>query len=112
MGFSFFLQFSPGYTRSLWGSLGFGVLALATGTIIALQSEKMDAKECYETALEETAITHLVTYFDTLPAEARMKLFTTLTRANTSVSAQIGSNFHKELAKQGKVEAFLKLLGG
>jgi hypothetical protein len=41
-----------------------------------------------------------------------MKLFTTLTRANTSVSAQNGSNFHKELAKQGKVEAFLKLLGG
>ena len=74
--------------------------------------EKMDAKECFQTALEETAITHLVTYFDTLPAEARMKLFTTLTRANTSVSAQNGSNFHKELAKQGKVEAFLKLLGG
>ena len=57
-------------------------------------------------------IENLVTYFDVLPSEARMKLFTTLTAANSQVSAENGANFHRELAKQGKVEAFIKLLGG
>jgi hypothetical protein len=55
---------------------------------------------------------NLVAYFDALPAEARMKLFTTLTKDNNQISADNGSAFHKELAKQGKVGAFIKLLGG
>jgi len=74
--------------------------------------EKIDASEVFETQLEESKMINLVLYFDALPAEARMKLFTTLTRANNQISADNGSNFHRELAKQGKVEAFIKLLGG
>jgi hypothetical protein len=74
--------------------------------------EKMDASEVFNSKMEESKMTNLVLYFDALPAEARMKLFTTLTRANNQISADNGSNFHRELAKQGKVEAFIKLLGG
>ena len=74
--------------------------------------EKMDASEVFNSKMEESKMSNLVRYFDTLPAEARMKLFTTLTKANNQVSADNGSNFHRELAKQGKVEAFIKLLGG
>ena len=74
--------------------------------------EKMDASEVFNSKMEESKMTNLVLYFDALPAEARMKLFTTLTKANNQVSADNGSNFHRELAKQGKVEAFIKLLGG
>ena len=74
--------------------------------------EKMDASEVFNSKMEESKMSNLVLYFDTLPAEARMKLFTTLTKANNQVSADNGSNFHRELAKQGKVEAFIKLLGG
>ena len=40
-----------------------------------------------------------------------MKLFTTLTAGNTQISAENGSNF-QELGKMGKMEAFIKLLGG
>jgi len=40
-----------------------------------------------------------------------MKLFTTLTAANSQVSAENGSRFHGELVKQGKVQEFIKLLG-
>ena len=74
--------------------------------------EKMDASEVFNSKMEESKMSNLVRYFDTLPAEARMKLFTTLTKANSQISADNGSNFHRELAKQGKVEAFIKLLGG
>jgi len=74
--------------------------------------EKMDASEVFNSKMEESKMSNLVRYFDTLPAEARMKLFTTLTKANNQISADNGSNFHRELAKQGKVEAFIKLLGG
>jgi len=74
--------------------------------------EKMDASEVFNSKMEESKMSNLVLYFDALPAEARMKLFTTLTRANNQISADNGSNFHRELAKQGKVEAFIKLLGG
>ena len=74
--------------------------------------EKMDASEVFNSKMEESKMSNLVRYFDALPAEARMKLFTTLTRANNQISADNGSNFHRELAKQGKVEAFIKLLGG
>jgi hypothetical protein len=74
--------------------------------------EKIDASGVFNTKMEESKMSNLVRYFDTLPAEARMKLFTTLTKANNQVSADNGSNFHRELAKQGKVEAFIKLLGG
>jgi len=74
--------------------------------------EKMDASGVFNAKMEESKMSNLVRYFDTLPAEARMKLFTTLTKANNQISADNGSNFHRELAKQGKVEAFIKLLGG
>jgi len=74
--------------------------------------EKMDASDVFTASIPESRLINLVNYFDTLPSEARMKLFTTLTAANSQVSAENGSNFHKELAKQGKVEAFIKLLGG
>ncbi len=74
--------------------------------------EKMDASGVFNAKMEESKMSNLVLYFDSLPAEARMKLFTTLTKANNQISADNGSNFHRELAKQGKVEAFIKLLGG
>ena len=74
--------------------------------------EKMDAAGVFTASIPESRLLNLVNYFDTLPSEARMKLFTTLTAANSQISAENGSNFHKQLAKQGKVEAFIKLLGG
>ena len=74
--------------------------------------EKMDAADVFKTSIPDNRLLNLVNYFDTLPSEARMKLFTTLTAANSQISAENGSNFHKLLAKQGKVEAFIKLLGG
>jgi len=74
--------------------------------------EKMDAAEVFTASIPDSRLLNLVNYFDTLPSEARMKLFTTLTAANSQTSAENGSNFHKLLAKQGKVEAFIKLLGG
>ena len=74
--------------------------------------EKMAAADVFTSPIDDSKIVNLVTYFDVLPAEARMKLFTTLTAANSQVSAENGANFHRELAKQGKVEAFIKLLGG
>jgi hypothetical protein len=74
--------------------------------------EKMDAAEIFTEAIENFVIVNLVSYFDALPAEARMKLFTTLTAANSQISAENGANFHRELSRQGKVEAFIKLLGG
>jgi hypothetical protein len=74
--------------------------------------EKIDASDVFTQTIEEAKMINLVAYFDALPAEARMKLFTTLTAANSQISAENGSNFHRELAKQGKVEAFIKLLGG
>lgn len=73
--------------------------------------EKIDASGAFDDTLEEFKIINLVSYFDVLPAEARMKLFTTLTAANNLVSSENGANFHKQLAKQGKVEEFIKLLG-
>ena len=75
-------------------------------------NEKMDAAGVFTASIPESRLINLVNYFDTLPSEARMKLFTTLTAANSQISAENGSNFHKQLAKQGKVEAFIKLLGG
>ena len=74
--------------------------------------EKMDAAGVFIASIPESRLLNLVNYFDTLPSEARMKLFTTLTAANSQISAENGSNFHKQLAKQGKVESFIKLLGG
>jgi hypothetical protein len=74
--------------------------------------EKMDAAGVFTEAIESCVIVNLVSYFGALPSEARMKLFTTLTAANSQVSAENGANFHRELSRQGKVEAFLKLLGG
>ncbi len=74
--------------------------------------EKMDAAAVFTASIPNSRLINLVNYFDTLPSEARMKLFTTLTAANSQISAENGSNFHKELANQGKVEAFIKLLGG
>jgi len=74
--------------------------------------EKMDASEVFNSKMEESKMSNLVLYFDALPAEARMKLFTTLTKANNQISADNGSNFHRELTRQGKVEEFIKLLGG
>lgn len=74
--------------------------------------EKIDASGVFTAAIENSKMINLVDYFDALPAEARMKLFTTLTAANSQTSAENGANFHRELAKQGKVEAFIKLLGG
>ena len=73
--------------------------------------EKIDASGAFGEILEEFKIVNLVSYFDVLPAEARMKLFTTLTAANTEISAENGTKFHKRLAKQGRVEEFIKLLG-
>tara|TARA_R110002124_G_scaffold89937_2_gene229731 strand:+ start:3815 stop:4969 length:1155 start_codon:yes stop_codon:yes gene_type:complete len=74
--------------------------------------EKMDAAGIFTASIGDTRLLNMVNYFDTLPSEARMKLFTTLTAQNSQISAENGSNFHKMLAKQGKVEAFIKLLGG
>ena len=74
--------------------------------------EKMDAAGVFTASIPNSRLINLVNYFDTLPSEARVKLFTTLTAANSQISAENGSNFHKELANQGKVEAFIKLLGG
>jgi len=74
--------------------------------------EKIDASGVFNTKMEESKMSNLVRYFDALPAEARMKLFTTLTKANNQVSADNGSNFHRELSRQGKVDAFIRLLGG
>ena len=73
--------------------------------------EKIAATEVFANPIEDAQIVNLVLYFDCLPAEARMKLFTTLTAANSQISAENGSKFHRELAKQGKVQAFIKLLG-
>ena len=73
--------------------------------------EKIAATEVFANPIEDAQIVNLVLYFDYLPAEARMKLFTTLTAANSQISAENGSKFHRELAKQGKVQAFIKLLG-
>ena len=74
--------------------------------------EKIDATGVFAEPIDAPRMTNLVKYFDTLPSEARMKLFTTLTAGNTQISAENGSNFHKELGKMGKMEAFIKLLGG
>jgi hypothetical protein len=74
--------------------------------------DKMSASGHFEVILQEELVKNLVQYFDTIPAEARMRLFTTLTNDNSQISAENGSNFHRELSKQGKVEAFIKLLGG
>jgi hypothetical protein len=74
--------------------------------------EKMDARDIFSAKIKDPRMINLVAYFDALPAEARMKLFTTLTKDNNQISADNGSAFHKELAKQGKVGAFIKLLGG
>ncbi len=68
--------------------------------------EKIDASDVFAKPIENDRMTNLVKYFDTLPSEARMKLFTTLTAGNTQVSAENGSNFHKELGKMGKMDAF------
>ena len=72
----------------------------------------MDAAGVFTASIDDNRLLNMVNYFDVLPSEARMKLFTTLTAQNSQVSAENGSNFHKLLAKQGKVEAFIKLLGG
>jgi len=61
--------------------------------------EKIDASDVFAKPIENDRMTNLVKYFDTLPSEARMKLFTTLTAGNTQVSAENGSNFHKELGR-------------
>lgn len=74
--------------------------------------DKIEATGHFNETLDSPVIENLVAYFDALPAEARMRLFTTLTAANSQISAENGSNFHRELSKQGKVEAFIKLLGG
>jgi hypothetical protein len=74
--------------------------------------EKIDATDVFAKPIENNRMTNLVSYFDTLPSEARMKLFTTLTAGNTQISAENGSNFHKELGKMGKMDAFIRLLGG
>ena len=74
--------------------------------------EKIDASGVFAHSIVEPRMSNLVKYFDTLPAEARMKLFTTLTAGNTQISAENGSNFHKELGKMGKMDSFIKLLGG
>tara|TARA_R110000824_G_scaffold49577_1_gene139180 strand:- start:856 stop:2010 length:1155 start_codon:yes stop_codon:yes gene_type:complete len=74
--------------------------------------EKIDASGVFADPIPEKRISNLVKYFDTLPSEARMKLFTTLTAGNTQISAENGSNFHKELGKLGKMDSFIKLLGG
>jgi hypothetical protein len=74
--------------------------------------DKMEAAGHFGEILDIPVIENLVTYFELMPAEARMRLFTTLTAANSQISAENGSNFHRELSRQGKVEAFIKLLGG
>lgn len=74
--------------------------------------EKIDASDVFAASIPEARMSNLVKYFDTLPSEARMKLFTTLTAGNTQISAENGSAFHKELGKLGKMDSFIKLLGG
>ena len=74
--------------------------------------EKIDASDVFAALIPEARMSNLVKYFDTLPSEARMKLFTTLTAGNTQISAENGSAFHKELGKLGKMDSFIKLLGG
>jgi len=74
--------------------------------------EKIDATGVFAAPIETNRLSNLVKYFDTLPSEARMKLFTTLTAGNTQISAENGSAFHKELGRLGKMEAFIRLLGG
>ena len=74
--------------------------------------EKIDASGVFAEPIPAARMSNLVQYFDTLPSEARMKLFTTLTAGNTQISAENGSKFHKELGALGKMEAFIKLLGG
>jgi len=74
--------------------------------------EKIDASGVFADPIPAPRMLNLVQYFDTLPSEARMKLFTTLTAGNTQISAENGSAFHKELGKLGKMDAFIKLLGG
>lgn len=74
--------------------------------------DKMEAAGHFNTNLDIALIENLASYFDTIPSEAQMRLFTTLTSANSQISAENGSNFHRELSKRGKVEAFIKLLGG
>ena len=74
--------------------------------------EKIDAKGIFAAVIEDSRMTNLVQYFDTLPSEARMKLFSTMTAGNTELTAENGTNFHRELGRLGKMEAFVKLLGG
>ena len=74
--------------------------------------EKMDAAGTFIAEISSERIVNLVSYFDILPSEARMKLFTSITTPNSKISAENGSNFHRELARQDKVEAFIQLLGG
>lgn len=74
--------------------------------------KKFEATGVFSEVIEEEKIANLVAYFDVLPAEARVTLFTSLTVANTSLSADNGTRFHRELAKQGKVQDFIRLLGG
>lgn len=73
---------------------------------------KMEAAGTFENAIPEDQMINLVAYFDTLPSEARMTLFTRLTVANTILSAENGTMFHRELSRQGKVDGFIRLLGG
>ena len=73
---------------------------------------KMEASGTFENAIPENQMVNLVAYFDTLPSEARMTLFTRLTVANTILSAENGTMFHRELSRQGKVDGFIRLLGG
>jgi hypothetical protein len=72
--------------------------------------EKIDASGAFEESISDARIINLVKYFDTLPSEARMKLFTTLTAPNNELSAENGTKFHMELGKMGKIDSFLKLL--
>ena len=72
--------------------------------------EKIDAAGTFETEIAEPRMVNLVKYFDTLPSEARMKLFTTMTAPNNQLSADNGTAFHKVLGSMGKIDSFLRLL--
>jgi hypothetical protein len=73
--------------------------------------EKIDASGAFASILPATRISNLVSYFNVLPSEARMKLFTTMTAGNSELSAANGTSFHGELVERGLVRDFLRLLG-
>jgi hypothetical protein len=72
--------------------------------------EKIDAAGTFETKIAEPRMINLVKYFDILPSEARMKLFTTMTAPNNQLSADNGTAFHKVLGSMGKIDSFLRVL--